>query len=474
MPPEFDLFVVNRGSITAPAGCGKTQLIANTLSLHDGPKPILVLTHTNAGVGALRARLQRAGVPKSAYRVSTIDSWAIRLISKFPLRSGHDPKVLRLENPGTDYVAVREAAWRLLHRGDVSDALRATYSRLLVDEYQDCTLPQHAIIDWAATVLPTCVLGDPLQAIFGFREPTVDWQKNALTQFPSIGELQTPWRWRNAGAEALGQWLLAARNTLLSGQPLELRGAPPEVTWVPLAMDPAKARIQRMEAARTKAPMTHGTVLVIGDSTNPQGQRLVASQTPGATTVEAIDLKDLTAFGRSFDPAAAGAINVLVTFAAEMMTNLGAGELLRRVETLAKGTAKKEATTAEAAALGFRTSPSFATAVAAVEAFTDAQDVRVYRPEALQVCLIAMRAAASGTSSFYEAVVRARERNRHLGRPTSRRAIGSTLLLKGLEADVVVVLNPGVMNAKHLYVALTRGAMRVVVCSQSPVLVPVG
>lgn len=116
--------------------------------------------------------------------------------------------------------------------------------------------------------------------------------------------------------------------------------------------------------------------------------------------------------------------------------------------------------------------PSFATAVAAVEAFADAPDVRVYRPEVLQVCLTAMRAAACGEYSFYEAVVRARERNRHLARPPSRRAIGSTLLLKGLEADVVVVLNPGVMDAKHLYVALTRGAKRVVVCSQSPVLWP--
>lgn len=474
MPPEFDLFAVNRGSITAPAGCGKTQLIANTLSLHTGPKPILVLTHTNAGVGALRARLQRAGVSKSAYRVSTIDSWAIRLISKFPLRSGHDPRVLRLENPGTDYASVREAAWRLLRKGDVSDVLVATYSRLLVDEYQDCTLPQHAIIDWAAAVLPTCVLGDPLQAIFGFREPTVDWQKNVLTQFSSIGELQTPWRWRNADAEALGQWLLSARNTLLSGQPLDLREAPAEVIWVPLSTDPVEAHLQRMEAARTKAPTNHGTVLVIGDSTSPQGQRLVASRTPGATMVEAIDLRDLTLFGRSFDPAAVGAYKSLVSFAAEMMTNLGMAELLRRVETLAKGTARKAATAAEAAALEFHTLPSFITAVAAVEAFVDAPDVRVYRPEVLQVCLTAMRAAARGECSFYEAVVRARERNRHLERPPSRRAVGSTLLLKGLEADVVVVLNPGVMNAKHLYVALTRGATRVVVCSQSPVLVPVG
>jgi superfamily II DNA or RNA helicase len=64
---EIDLLAVERGTITAPAGCGKTQLVANALAGHAGPKPILVLTHTNAGVGALRARLDKAGVPHARY-----------------------------------------------------------------------------------------------------------------------------------------------------------------------------------------------------------------------------------------------------------------------------------------------------------------------------------------------------------------------------------------------------------------------
>jgi len=96
VPLEIDLFAIERGSITAPAGCGKTQLIAETLIAHTQSKPILVLTHTNAGVAALRARLRRAGVPNSAYRVSTIDGFSMRLIAKFPARSGHNPQILQL------------------------------------------------------------------------------------------------------------------------------------------------------------------------------------------------------------------------------------------------------------------------------------------------------------------------------------------------------------------------------------------
>ena len=470
--PELDILNVRRGAVTAPAGCGKTQLIADSLKLQADSKPALVLTHTNAGKGALEARLAKANVPRHVYRVSTIDSWSIRLISKFPSRSGVNPDVLRLENPGNDYPAVRQAAWKLLASGDVADALKATYGRLIVDEYQDCTIPQHQIVGWAASVLPTCVLGDPLQAIFGFREPTVDWTKDVPNLFTAVGELSTPWRWKNAGADDLGRWLLESRAQLLAGKAIDLSRAPAEVSWVKLPADPNGAYLKRLEAAMTKAPTAQGTVLVIGDSTNPTGQRQVASQTPGATTVEAVDLRDLTVFGRNFDANSSSSLPALVQFASELMTNLGSAELLRRVESLSKGTARKDATEAEAAALAFRVAPSFATTLAAVRAFEDADGVRVYRPEVLHVLKGALQSANQGEGTFQEAVVRARERNRHLGRPVTRRAVGSTLLLKGLEADVAVVLNPAVMDARHLYVALTRGANRLVVCSPTPMLVP--
>jgi hypothetical protein len=59
-----------------------------------------------------------------------------------------------------------------------------------------------------------------------------------------------------------------------------------------------------------------------------------------------------------------------------------------------------------------------------------------------------------------------------LGRPLPRRAVGSTLLLKGLEAELVVILIADTLNARNLYVAMTRGSKRIIVCSLSPVLNP--
>jgi superfamily II DNA or RNA helicase len=55
MDPEIDLLSIEQGSVAAPAGCGKTHVIAASLSRHAGSKPVLVLTHTNAGVTALRS-----------------------------------------------------------------------------------------------------------------------------------------------------------------------------------------------------------------------------------------------------------------------------------------------------------------------------------------------------------------------------------------------------------------------------------
>lgn len=41
MPPDYNLLEYHRGAITAPAGCGKTQIIADTLALHTGTRPVL-------------------------------------------------------------------------------------------------------------------------------------------------------------------------------------------------------------------------------------------------------------------------------------------------------------------------------------------------------------------------------------------------------------------------------------------------
>lgn len=471
MAPELDLFDFERGSVTAPAGCGKTHLIADTLVRHLGPKPALLLTHTNAGAAALRLRLQRATVPRESYRVATIDGLSMQLIRTFPHRSGHCPTILEVNDPRNDYPAIRIAASNLLRAGHINDALRATYLRVIVDEYQDCSVVQHAIIKAIAEVLPTAVLGDPMQAIFGFGgNELVHWQSDVESQFPSAGKLSTPWRWRNAGTEELGHWLLNARTLLEAGRCIDLNAAPREVQWIRLVA--ADADQQRRQAAQTRTIGQEESVLIIGDARNSSSRHQLSSQTPGATSVEAVDLGDLTNFSRRFDVAAPDALDRLVRFASVVMTQVGPANLLARTETIRNGRARTPPTPAEAAAVAFTAEPNLGSALNLLEQLENQQNVHVFRPEILRCLKSAMRTAFASGCPLLTAVLQTRERNRHRGRPVSRRAVGSTLLLKGLEADVAVVLHPELMNTQNLYVALTRGARRLVICSASAALRP--
>ena len=469
---EIDLLAIDRGTVTAPAGCGKTQLIAEALTRHGGGKPILVLTHTNAGVVALRGRLDRAGVSAKAYRLSTIDGWAMRLISTFPARSEHNADLLQLAHPRTDYPNIRVAAAKLLKAGHVNDILAASYARLIVDEYQDCSIRQHAVVAYASQILPTCVLGDPMQAIFGFGgDDLAKWIEDVCSYFPLSGELDTPWRWINAGAEPLGRWLLDVRARLLRDEPIDLQIAPAAVSWVHL--DGTQDHQRRMRAARVRPPSGRGGVLIIGDSTNPDGQRRFASQTPGAVTVEAVDLRDLVTFAKAFDLDASDALECLAKFAQRVMRNVGAADLVRRVQSLMRGTARKLPTEVEETALSFVRSPSHGSAVDVLVEIGKEGGVTTHRPAVLRACIRALQ-LCEGTDglSFQDAAIRMREMNRLLGRPLPRRAVGSTLLLKGLEAAVVVILNAEALDARNLYVAMTRGSKALTVCSSSPILNP--
>lgn len=470
--PEIDLLAIDRGTVTAPAGCGKTQLIAEALTRHSGDKPILVLTHTNAGVVALRGRLDRAGVPPKAYRLSTIDGWAMRLISTFPTRSGHSPDLLKLTTPGTDYPNIRVAAARLLKAGHIADVLKASYARLIVDEYQDCSIRQHAVVGYAAQTLPTCVLGDPMQAIFGFGgDDLANWDEQVCGYFAFAGELATPWRWINAGAEPLGRWLLDVRGKLLRGVPVDLRTAPEGVSWVHL--DGTNDHEKRLEAARIMPPGADSRVLIIGDSTSPDSQRRFASQTPGAVTVEAVDLKDLVAFAKRFDLRSPRALQHLAEFAQSVMRNVGASDFIQRVSALQRGTARRDPTEAEGVALLFLREPSHRRAVDVLVEIGKQAGVTPHRPAVLRACIQALR-LCEGTEglSFHDSAIRMREQNRLVGRPLPKRAVGSTLLLKGLEAEAAVILNADALDARNLYVAMTRGSNVLAICSSNSVLSP--
>ena len=74
-------------------------------------------------------------------------------------------------------------------------------------------------------------------------------------------------------------------------------------------------------------------------------------------------LKDLVSLARGFDVVAEDSLERLAAFAQSVMTNVGAADLVRRVRSLARGTARKPPTDVERVGCAFVQAPSHRAAV---------------------------------------------------------------------------------------------------------------
>lgn len=63
-------------AIIAPAGHGKTEMVADMVEYFSGKQ--LVLTHTNAGVDAIQKRLKKRQIPSSKFAVFTIAAFCMK------------------------------------------------------------------------------------------------------------------------------------------------------------------------------------------------------------------------------------------------------------------------------------------------------------------------------------------------------------------------------------------------------------
>jgi hypothetical protein len=459
--PLFDL---PSGSVVAPAGCGKTQTIVDALAHHEG-QPVLVLTHTNAGVTALRNRLARSGVPAERYRLATIDGWALKLITLYPGLAGH-----RNADGAIDYPSTQDAAIGILEGGAIAAILRATYSRVVVDEYQDCSARQHRLVRAIAAELPCHVLGDPLQCIFNFNGEHPDWEGDVLPHFPTVLELDVPHRWTNAGQQDFGQWILDARAELLRGGQIDFRQAPPSVQWLELSDDMQQRKRDRQAAFRAIQLGAGASLLVIGDSRPVQNRLDFARANAGVQVIEPVDLSDLLSAATEIqDAAGIDRLNATLRFVSLVMAGV-AKPLAQRVNALRRGEQGPPATAAERACLRFFNDDSLSSVHAILDVLRADARLHVFRPHPLAVMLAALTRATGRGMDLRAAAIAEREAQRSKGRSLPRRGIGSTLLLKGLEAEHAVILNAGSMNATNLYVAMSRASTSLTILSGQPLM----
>ncbi|WP_422528348.1 UvrD-helicase domain-containing protein [Serratia fonticola] len=462
----------SKGLIVAPAGCGKTHLITEALGFAQS-KPYLVLTHTTAGVTALKKRLSRFAVSPRNYVVTTIDGWALKIAGCFP---GLCPLDVGPENPTVFYPSLRRAVLNLVVNGNISEIITATYSRLLVDEYQDCNSQQHELTCALSRLLPTVVFGDPMQCIFSFSGPMPDWKRAVETFFPTLATLQTPWRWNNAQTPDLGQWILEQRHRLLRQERIDLRSCPDYVHFRPLSRN-HNDNIQRQqrEYYSLLRQFPNDSVLVIGDSRRASSRHQFAQRINGIDVVEPVDLSDVMRMATSLDEAnAANVMPKLLQAAAELMANVGVSATLNRIGTIQAGRNRTSPSLLENALVDLALAPTRQNMRTALLLLEEKDETRVFRAGALQVLKDAMNLSISSPEkSIQKSASVIREQRRHHGEGRiSPRSIGSTLLLKGLECDHALILNVGNMGARDLYVALSRGAKSVTVFSDRDEFTP--
>lgn len=152
-----------------------------------------------------------------------------------------------------------------------------------------------------------------------------------------------------------------------------------------------------------------------------------------------------------------------------MITNVDAAVTKRRIDTILNGRNEKPVTECEQALCDVVNSNSRSSILSALLQLEKKEGARVYRKAAFKALKDTVSMSIGSTQkSMFESASIIRERLRQVGdNRIPKRAIGSTLLLKGLEADHCLILNAQNrgMNARHLYVALSRGAKSVSVFS---------
>lgn len=455
-----------RGYVAAAAGCGKTQLISEAVASHPVGRQ-LVLTHTHAGVDALRTRLKRLGARSNGYSVQTIAGFSLAYASAFPRASA-----LASAKPKS------QEEWRSVYTGlaevlkipAVRKVIKASYAGLYVDEYQDCAKAQHGLVMSLAALLPTRVLGDPLQGIFDFGDNNpIDWEDDVKKNFQSICAPDAPRRWAGKN-EVLGAWLRQVRGSLINGQPIDLRHA--ALRFV----DTSRSQNPLLTVGICQEIASHNpTDTIVAIHHRPQQCHWVANKLNGRySCIEPIESDDLLKFAESMSSGGgAQKASAAIEFAGKCMT-VAASTLRGAQQTILKGgkpKSKKAELSGPLAALDKVVATNGLGAVAeAIEIMKNMPKAVVYRRELLDEGLRGLREHdPSKHQSVADAFWAVRNRTRQMGRRILRCSVGRTLLIKGLEFDHAIILDVDALSAKDLYVALTRGCKSLTVLGRSPV-----
>jgi UvrD-like helicase C-terminal domain/AAA domain len=218
--------------IEAAAGCGKTWTAAKFAREMSGRldrQRVLLLSHTHAACGEFHRRCEGQGL---RIEVETCDSFALKVVAPYATALGLpfplDSTIGRVG--GVSFGTLGVKAVELVQRSpSVARLISTQYPIIILDEHQDATAAQHALVTTLMRVGGSRlrIFGDPMQALhYSGAEQFVDWDalwRNCDARL----ELTEPRRW--AEVPDLGRWITAARAALRTGGAVVMQDAPREV-----------------------------------------------------------------------------------------------------------------------------------------------------------------------------------------------------------------------------------------------------
>lgn len=467
----FDLLAAAPCSVEMPAGTGKTHLLAAAAAVvaAEGRRS-LILTHTNAGVDAIRKRLRQFGVSSSLVRVDTITSWAFALVGSYSKIANVTVTEVPDWTLSDRYLA---GARRVAEAGAIIDVLKASFDYIFVDEYQDCTLALHKFVLALAVAIPKTVLfGDRLQAIFTFVGPMASWDEHVLPRFSAHELAVEPRRWHGHNAE-LGQWLLNIRSQLVHGQTFDFaEHRVPGLQFIPGLGPPALAGLSHSfrDFEESVVLLDKWPGDVAGHASRLGGTYSVMEDISGnfmRAQLQTLPTEKDHLLAHWFARFAKECVVGLAGIDARVLATLEQNEGITHY-------ARAGIESVLAALDQLRLNPTYAELATAAKAVRDTQGLRVYRWEAWNDTREAIGMTAENGEPAVDNLGRVRDRLRRTGRGRHTRIASRTLLVKGLEYDHVVIADLSKMrDPRNLYVALSRarksisvvgGTSRIVLC----------
>jgi len=464
MEDDFDVknFIEERDNVLiAPAGFGKTHTIKECLKYTEGRQ--LILTHTQAGVASIKDKLQKESVSKEKYEVRTIASFTGEYVFSFyHLDDAPD------EADDNYYEFIKNNAIRLFSSKLVQDILKLSYSGIFVDEYQDCNEKQHDLILILASIIPTHILGDPLQGIFNFdkKDKLVDLNNVfQMGRFKKRKELKVPHRWINSGKRELGEDILKIRNKL----ELNL-----EVDFLDYSsIEFKEGSYNDYYGYIINILKNNKNVLVIDPVSYSQiiSKRFVVAFKYLVSLIESFDNQDFYKFAKLFDNQEdLESKEVLHKFIVSIFSNLDNwyDKKNKKFKIKKDSNKEKQLTKIKKIIVELKSNYSLIGIKNLILEIKNLEGVNCVRRDLLNSLIRSIEEANNLDITVLEAMRRNRNNMRTVGRKMYGKFIGTTLLTKGLEFDVVIILDVNKFNdCKNLYVALSRCTTRLIVLGGS-------